>query len=44
MEEVKINLSCPKRLRESLKEKAKIKGMKFHAYLVQELEKIEKRK
>ena len=41
--EVKINLSCPESLSIHLKQIAKSKGMKFHAYLVQELEKVSKR-
>lgn len=40
----KINLSCPEQLSKDLKEKARSKGMKFHAFLVMELEKINKRK
>lgn len=41
--EVKINLSCPESLSLHLKQVAKSKGMKFHAYLVQELDKVSKR-
>ena len=41
--EVKINVSCPSEIRDELKAIAKKKGMKFHAFLVQEFEKVIKR-
>lgn len=41
--EVKINLSCEKEIRDKLKEIASSKGMKFHPYIQIELQKIAER-
>jgi len=41
--EVKINLGVPESLSKDLKEIAKGKGMKFHAFLNQELTKVANR-
>lgn len=41
--DVKINLGVSEQLRQDLKDIAKSKGMKFHAYLAKELEKIRNR-
>lgn len=43
MKDVKINLTVEESLSMRLKKIAKDKGMKFHFYLAQELEKVAKR-